>query len=112
MHTQIKIFTVLNGWVVQAGCQLIAYTDKGELMGDFTEWLMNPAEAEKRILAKACNRKVVLREAPGMPVANAQGQPPDWIPDMRLTATQVCQPATEPMHGSGELSSLLHNQTR
>lgn len=64
MQTTIHIQTVLNGWVVTAGCQTIVYNNAHELTADLAEWLLDPAKAQKRILAGACNRKTTIEGPP------------------------------------------------
>lgn len=117
MRKQITIFTVLNGWVIQAGCQLVAYTDKATLLADFMEWTTDPAKAEKQLLVKAINRKVTMPDLqPQAPNTHAQ---PVCAPDTigspypadnygRAIATMASMPQTE----NEILLSHLHNATR
>lgn len=66
MPVKITITHCLNGWLVEAGCQTLAYTDAGTLTGDLRQWLTDPVEVEKRVLATSQNRKITHR-GPEMP---------------------------------------------
>jgi len=52
MLRNISISPVLNGFVVQVGCQQLAYTDTNKLLGDLGDYLRNPEETEKRLIEK------------------------------------------------------------
>jgi len=61
MLRPITINPVLNGFVVQFGCQQLAYTDTTKMLGDLGDYLREPEETEKKMLAKECfNRRHTL----------------------------------------------------
>lgn len=60
MQRKISIRPVLNGWVVGAGCQRLAYDDKQKLLLDLAEWLEAPDKTEARIIAGARNREHLM----------------------------------------------------
>jgi len=63
MLRTISINPVLNGFIVQCGCQQLAYTSIDEMIDDLGSYYRNPEETEKRILQeKGINRKHTLRE--------------------------------------------------
>lgn len=67
MQTEISIRPVLNGWLVGAGCQVLAYENKQKLLLDLGEWLERPNETEARILKEAQNNKILMQQ-PGRAV--------------------------------------------
>lgn len=61
MLRPITINPVLNGFVVQFGCQQLAYTDTTKMLGDIGDYLREPEETEKKILKEECfNRRHTL----------------------------------------------------
>lgn len=61
MIRNLTISAVLNGFIVQVGCQNIVYTSVGELTADLSDYLRDPEATEKRILKeKGLNRKHTL----------------------------------------------------
>lgn len=61
MLRNIQIRPVLNGFLLNVGCQELAYTDTNKLLGDLGDYLRNPEETEKRIIEKdGFNRKHTL----------------------------------------------------
>ena len=48
MPQNLQITPVLNGWIVQAGCQTVVYTDSAKIVAEFCEWLSNPDAIENR----------------------------------------------------------------
>ena len=76
MIRDIRIEPILNGFIVQAGCQRLAYTGVDELIADLGSYLREPEATEKRILKdKGFNRKHTLPPLP--PVPEADQTPPD-----------------------------------
>lgn len=84
MLRPITINPVLNGFVVQFGCQQLAYTNTTKMLGDIGDYLREPEETEKKILKEECfNRRHTLgvdtlapAPCPDMPVvANAAFDP-------------------------------------
>jgi len=63
MLRPLNIKPVLNGFIVQCGCQRLAYTNIDELIADLGSYLREPEATEKRILKdKGINRKHTLGE--------------------------------------------------
>jgi|GEM_PF-3554782 len=61
MLRPITINPVLNGFVVQFGCQQLAYTDTTKMLGDLGDYLREPEETEKKLLKEECfNRRHTL----------------------------------------------------
>ena len=61
MLRTLNIEPVLNGFIVQCGCQRLAYTNIDELISDLGSYLREPEATEKRILKdKGINRKHTL----------------------------------------------------
>ena len=90
MLRSITINPVLNGFVVNFGCQQLAYTDTTKMLGDLGDYLREPEETEKKLLAKECfNRRHTL----GMDTL-----PPPPCPDTApRTAADVCATGVRPM---------------
>lgn len=84
MIRDIRIEAVLNGFIVAAGCQRLAYTSVGELIADLESYLREPEATEKRILKdKGINRKhtMVEQTAPeARPVVLQAQQPSEPYP--------------------------------
>lgn len=59
MIRTLTIETILNGYIVTAGCQRLAYTSAKDMLEDIRYYLDDPEKTEKRILANAINRKHV-----------------------------------------------------
>src|SRR6266568_1701282 len=55
MVRPITITAVLNGWVVQCGCQTLAYQDRRSLLLDLDDYLQDPSGVEQRFLKEAVN---------------------------------------------------------
>jgi hypothetical protein len=51
----INIRGVLNGYVVDVGCQSVVFSSKRALLDILSEYLDKPAEVEKRFIANAVN---------------------------------------------------------
>jgi len=52
----IQITPVLNGFVIQAGCQTVVVTSVATLVAEIACYYTNPEEAEKRYIATAVNK--------------------------------------------------------
>lgn len=62
----LEIYPVLNGFVVKAGCQLLAYTDREKMKSDFAAYVDDPQSMEKRMVElEGFNRKTTLGPTPG-----------------------------------------------
>lgn len=46
MPQELIIRSVLNGWIVNAGCQTLVFNDADDFAGEFLEWLRDPAKVE------------------------------------------------------------------
>jgi len=65
MLREIHISPVLNGFIVQAGCQKLAYTSIDKLILDLGAYFRDPEKTEKRILKEeGINRKYTLADQP------------------------------------------------
>jgi hypothetical protein len=56
MIREIHIRPVLNGYIVNVGCQTIVFTDRKTAVGTLSDYLHNPDEVEKHFLANALNK--------------------------------------------------------
>lgn len=56
MTREIKIKPVLNGWVVEVGCQSVVFNIQGQLLDELDKYLKAPEETEKKYLVEAVNR--------------------------------------------------------
>jgi hypothetical protein len=60
----VNIQPILNGWLVQVGCQSVAFTDKQTMLNELGDYLDNPRLVEKRFLERAKN-KLSIETGPG-----------------------------------------------
>ena len=60
MLRTIKINAVLNGFVVDVGCQKLVYTSVDSLLQDLKDYLTNPKEVEARFIKDSINTKHTL----------------------------------------------------
>ena len=56
MTRELRIIPVLNGWIVDVGCQRVVFTDREVMAREMMEYYRNPDETEKRYMANAVNR--------------------------------------------------------
>lgn len=56
MTRTLKIIPVLNGWIVEAGCQKVVFTDLDNLCSSLKLYYTSPDMVEKQFLAKAVNK--------------------------------------------------------
>lgn len=54
----IIIEPVLNGFVLQVGCQRVVVKNVGELSGEIARYYSNPAETEKDYIEKRINNTI------------------------------------------------------
>lgn len=59
MIHEIKIKAVLNGYIVNVGCQTVVFNDRNMLMCELNHYLQDPAETEKRYREQALNRDIL-----------------------------------------------------
>lgn len=59
MIHEIKIKAVLNGYIVNVGCQTVVFNDRDMLMCELNHYLHTPAETEKRYREEAINRDLL-----------------------------------------------------
>lgn len=57
MFRELHIKAVANGFVVGVGCQALVYTTPEALVSDLLEYLRDPEQKEKQMLATARNMK-------------------------------------------------------
>jgi len=58
----VKIRAVLNGWIVDVGCQILVYEGKEgreRLLKDLKEYMMDPSDKEKHMTATAVNKHLM-----------------------------------------------------
>lgn len=60
MIRDISIHAVLNGFVVQVGCQTIVFNTAESLASNLTLYLNNPDEFEKEFIHTAINQKHLM----------------------------------------------------
>jgi len=48
MPQELRITPVLNGFIVQAGCQTLVYNSSDHIITEFTEWVREPEKIERR----------------------------------------------------------------
>jgi len=59
----IHINPILNGFIVNVGCQKLAYTSIDKLLFDLNQYLRKPEETEKRIVKEeGINKQHTLPE--------------------------------------------------
>lgn len=65
MTREIKIIPVLNGFIVQAGCQTVVFNSAKRLVTELEAYYADPAGVEARYLKEAINKKT--SEGPQVP---------------------------------------------
>lgn len=65
MFRPLTITAVLNGWIVQCGCQTVVYQERNQLVSDLDAYLKDPVATEERFLKSSVNRALT---ADGRPV--------------------------------------------
>ncbi len=55
MFRPITISAVLNGWIVQCGCQTLVFHDRDTLVRELDAYLRDPVGTEKRVLGDSIN---------------------------------------------------------
>jgi hypothetical protein len=83
MVRSINIVPVLNGFVVQVGCQTVAFNSVGSLACAIAEYYQNPEATEKKFVKERVN--------------NTMDSPSQVY---RVVDSPVCSPA--PQQGTGE----------
>ena len=64
----IKIDPVLNGWLVNVGCQRVVFDDLGKMLAALKSYAQHPNRTERRFLAEAHNDTAACPEVqPGRP---------------------------------------------
>lgn len=66
MFRDITIHAVMNGFVVQVGCQTLVYDNVGALVSDLQMYLVDPVKTEKWIRERSCNTKWTLTNEAGV----------------------------------------------
>lgn len=51
----LTIHPILNGYLVQAGCQQVAFTSREQLISSLRDYLNDPKNTEERFLRNAVN---------------------------------------------------------
>jgi hypothetical protein len=65
MPRELKIIPVLNGWIVEAGCQRCVFGDLGQLCTALGDYYRDPEATEARFLKDAKNK--VVEQPPATP---------------------------------------------
>lgn len=95
MTRTLKIIPVLNGWIVEAGCQKVVFTDLDNLCSSLKLYYTSPDIVEKQFLAKAVNKVV---ESPLRPEATCDEGvgtvDPRWNPSTCPDAPKPAPPPT------------------
>lgn len=93
MLRRITIAPVLNGFIVEVGCQTLAYTNPDKLLTDLGQYLSNPEETEKRLIeTEGINRRHTLEQARSLGNGLVRGglsetEPtPDCVSAVEMTA--------------------------
>lgn len=55
MLRDIKIRSVLNGWVVEVGCQTVVFNDLDTMLDGMREYFLHPDEMERYYLENSIN---------------------------------------------------------
>ena len=55
MLREITIRAVLNGWIVQVGCQTVVFDDSSKMMGEIHDYLRYPRSVMERYKEDAVN---------------------------------------------------------
>jgi hypothetical protein len=69
MFRPLTITAVLNGWIVQAGCQILVYQDRAQLATDLDAYLRDPDATEQRLVKSGVNRQHTLGAPPATAAA-------------------------------------------
>ena len=72
MTREVLIRPVLNGFVIDVGCQRVVFTNKQAMLIQLSEYYDKPEEVEKRFIAEAVNKMSIVPLA-AQPLA---AQPP------------------------------------
>lgn len=92
MLRRISIDPILNGFIVNVGCQVLAYTSIDKLVFDLNQYLRKPEETEKRIVEEeGINKRHTLNEPRGMDNVAAELRRAS-----QMTACDPCAQATGP----------------
>lgn len=59
MIRNLTITPVLNGYIVQAGCQQVVFQSAEQMLGEIGKYLANPSKVEAQYLAAAVNKPAV-----------------------------------------------------
>lgn len=72
----VLIKAVLNGWIVEVGCQTLVFTDEAVMFAELSRYLDNPAKIENIYLRDSVNAKFFQRGDPiaGVPEDHRHAQ--------------------------------------
>lgn len=59
MLRNVKIVPVLNGWVVEVGCQKVVFNNIGTMLEEIRKYLTDPEEIEKTYRKSAVNARLL-----------------------------------------------------
>lgn len=60
---ELTIRPVLNGWIIQVGCQELVFSDRVLMFSQVDEYLQQPDVVEKQFREKSVNAKILLKPA-------------------------------------------------
>ena len=91
MLRPININAVVNGFVVNVGCQVLAYTSKEKLLADLGSYLNDPQGTEKRLLAEeGFNRKHTMGDDTPRPVRDCAAATPRGLASDLVSGNAQC----------------------
>ena len=85
----VTVNAVLNGWMVQVGCQTLVYTDPDKLTGDLRDYLRDPKAKETAVIESAVNKRL-LQDMP-QPMAEAPMQALNTMAGCGIQAAPMAQ---------------------
>ena len=77
----VRINTVLNGWVVEVGCQTLVFVDRACMLTAVEQYLTAPDASTKRFLTESVNANLVAVAAQG-------GEDVPEVPPAYVSVTQ------------------------
>lgn len=83
MPQELRIKPVLNGWIVQAGCQTLVYSDPVVMADEFRDWLKNPAQVEGKYTKLMQARGIGPTDCGDQVNSSAPQAPRDLYPPQR-----------------------------
>ncbi len=99
MIRNLTITPVLNGYIVQAGCQQVVFQSAEQMLGEIGKYLANPSKVEAQYLAAAVNEIMVSTPAvtayPTVFASGALVHPNEASEGLDTQITEPTNPAPE-----------------